>query len=381
MTSLGRPSKDSWIIDATDRQRLVRLCARLSGSYDAADDLAQETLLEAWRHRERLQSPEGYWAWLTAIARNVSMRWIQAQRRERSRAASRGAEDEEPQAELPTPESGLELELERDEVAALLDRALALLPAESRAALVDRYVEGLPQAEIAERLRLSEGAVEARLHRGKLFLRKLLAADLREEAESLGILVPAVPQWQNTRIWCPFCGRRYLEAWIDRGKGIAHYRCAGACVYDGTVIGGGLAEISAGLKSPKVILTHQLLALHEHYARTTAEGGRWCERCRRPVPMAQRPGSPAGCPDGIEITCASCGESDNASIWHLGLDTPAAQRFWKRHPRMTALPGTEVESDGRPALVSGFASADGTARLDVVFDRSTLAVVRTSDGS
>jgi DNA-directed RNA polymerase specialized sigma24 family protein len=33
-----------------ERARLVRLCARLTGNIDVAEDLAQETLFEAWRH-------------------------------------------------------------------------------------------------------------------------------------------------------------------------------------------------------------------------------------------------------------------------------------------------------------------------------------------
>ena len=33
----------------SERRRLVRLCATISGDRDAAEDLAQETLLEAWR--------------------------------------------------------------------------------------------------------------------------------------------------------------------------------------------------------------------------------------------------------------------------------------------------------------------------------------------
>ena len=56
---------------ASERVRLVRLCARLSGSNTAAEDLAQETLLEAWRSREKLSDLEGIAPWLSAIARNI----------------------------------------------------------------------------------------------------------------------------------------------------------------------------------------------------------------------------------------------------------------------------------------------------------------------
>ena len=38
---------------AAQRARLVRLCAQMTGSAEAAEDLAQETLIEAWRLAHR----------------------------------------------------------------------------------------------------------------------------------------------------------------------------------------------------------------------------------------------------------------------------------------------------------------------------------------
>src|ERR1700760_4789414 len=58
-----------------DRKRLVGLCAAISGDADAAEDLAQETLLEAWRHRSKLVAHDGADRWIAAIARNVCLRW------------------------------------------------------------------------------------------------------------------------------------------------------------------------------------------------------------------------------------------------------------------------------------------------------------------
>src|SRR5215469_158186 len=66
---------------AHERGRIVRYCARYTGSADAAEDLAQETLVEAWRHAERLRAPDGMGLWLTAIARNVCRRWRERQQR------------------------------------------------------------------------------------------------------------------------------------------------------------------------------------------------------------------------------------------------------------------------------------------------------------
>ena len=54
---------------ATERPQLVRLCQRLTGDATAAEDLTQETLLTAWRLRERVSTAERLGAWLAEIGR------------------------------------------------------------------------------------------------------------------------------------------------------------------------------------------------------------------------------------------------------------------------------------------------------------------------
>ena len=62
------------IFSQAERERLVRICARLSRSVEAAEDLAQETLLEAWKAQDRLRDSSSRAAWLAGIARNVCLR-------------------------------------------------------------------------------------------------------------------------------------------------------------------------------------------------------------------------------------------------------------------------------------------------------------------
>jgi DNA-directed RNA polymerase specialized sigma24 family protein len=56
------------------RPRLLRL-AQLHGiAADVADDVVQETFVEAWQHLEKLREPERFAAWLDGICRNVCKR-------------------------------------------------------------------------------------------------------------------------------------------------------------------------------------------------------------------------------------------------------------------------------------------------------------------
>lgn len=54
----GTPRLEMDALLPSEWNRLVRLCASLSGNVDTADDLAQETLIEAWRNAEKLQNPD-----------------------------------------------------------------------------------------------------------------------------------------------------------------------------------------------------------------------------------------------------------------------------------------------------------------------------------
>ena len=167
-----------------DQAWLARYCAYHSGDRDAAEDLAQETLVEAWRNHRKLRDLDKSKPWLAAIARNICQRWGRARGREAARLAdttTAAQSESQDQLDLLPDEIDLERDLERGELIALLDRALALLPHDTRDILVAHYVEGLPQAEVAARLGLTENAIAVRLHRGRRALRELLANDLRQD--------------------------------------------------------------------------------------------------------------------------------------------------------------------------------------------------------
>lgn len=81
------PSID--LLFTAERAWLVRTCAMLIRNADAAEDLAQETLLEAWRHQEKLydrgsEQHEERRRWLGAIAHNVCLRWLREENHERA---------------------------------------------------------------------------------------------------------------------------------------------------------------------------------------------------------------------------------------------------------------------------------------------------------
>lgn len=406
---------------AAERARLVRLCAHLAGDPAAAEDLAQETLLLAWRLRDRLTTPGDPQArarWLAAIARNICLRWRRAHSRDRVRLAhlaagplltagapAWSAEGATQVAAglrpspvspsladtLPDDSADLELELERDELADLLDRALALLPSVTRDVLIARFIHDKPQAEVAARLGVSEDVVAQRLHRGKLTLRRLLTTDLRHEAAPYLAISPdapasAEPAWQETRVWCPFCGRHRLLSYVNRDTGDFAMHCAGNCHAGLNVVGmASDPTLVVGLTSPKSLLARHCLALSDSYRRRLAARTDVCPGCGGTATVHLGIAAPAVTDPllahGIAVECPRCGMLDDATAYHLTIDTPQAVAFWRRHPRMRPLPVREIEYAGRPALLTGFESVGDSARLEIVSARDTWQTLHADEGA
>ena len=57
----------------------------------------------------------------------------------------------------------------------------------------------------------NHGSLKKRVERGKLALKRVLTTDLRAEALSFGLIASGAESWQETRNWCPGCGRHRLE--------------------------------------------------------------------------------------------------------------------------------------------------------------------------
>ena len=366
-----------------ERGRLVRLCARLAGDVDAAEDLAQETLLEAWRQAHKLHDPSGYAPWLSAIARNVCLRWGQRRGRELPHLAQpvRGGDgDVWERLNAQADEFDLEVELERHELATLLDRALALLPSDTRTALIERYVEESPLTEIAARLGMSDSGLKARLHRGKLSLRRVLLQQFPGEAAAHGLVDGDTATTEETRIWCPECGQAKLHGIFDRNRGELSFGCprctpgqANGCSWM------RLPEVFQGVKGYRAALSRQAAWIHE-YTRQALKGHLVaCMYCGGPA--AVHMGPPTEVPHavqirrGVHLRCGACHAPAWSSLDSLALSLPEGRQFWRRYPRIHTLPQREIEVDGVAAIVTSYAEYAGRASFDVVFVRNTLDVI------
>jgi RNA polymerase sigma-70 factor (ECF subfamily) len=145
---------------------VYNLCYRMLGDSDAAEDAAQETFLRVFQHIQRYDQKRPFATWLLSIAAHYC---IDRLRRRKLPAFSIDEADEsEAGYELPdTAAPDPEVESIKKEDRNRLQGLLHHLDATDRAAIVMRYWNDLPEAEIAESLNLSVSAVKSRLHRAR----------------------------------------------------------------------------------------------------------------------------------------------------------------------------------------------------------------------
>jgi len=277
-------------------------------------------------------------------------------------------------------------DLERAEVATLVDEALALLPPVTRAALIARYRDEAPQAAVAVRLGLSESAVEARLHRGKLALRRALATALRDDAGP-GDRADCAAGWGDTRLWCPLCGQRHLQGQFNPACGAFALRCPACYPTTGIYCSYEWPDLFQGIRGYKPALGRVMRWANTYYRSALTRGTAPCLGCGHmlPVRRTQAPQVVAALHDrssapGLHVRCERCDTTCSMRLSNLTLYLPQAWQFWRAHPRMRTVPDRVVEADGQAALVTRFQSVTGAAYLDVVTDRATYAVLGAHHG-
>jgi RNA polymerase sigma-70 factor (ECF subfamily) len=145
---------------------LLRVAARLCGSADTAEDLVQETYLQAWRSFHRFEPGTNCRAWLYKILLLTYANHRRTRARQPFLVDLDTAGDSELLVEPPTPDL-----LTADAVRAAFDGLLE--PFRTLVLLVD--VEGLTYREAADALDVPIGTVMSRLSRGRRLLRLQLA--------------------------------------------------------------------------------------------------------------------------------------------------------------------------------------------------------------
>jgi RNA polymerase sigma-70 factor, ECF subfamily len=158
------------------RGELVAYCYRMLGSVHEAEDVVQETMLRAWRARDRYDGTRAsVRTWLYRIAANVCLSALEGRAR-RPLPSGLGAPSDNPAAPLtpaldipwlqPFPDARFDIGVRADMRLALV-AAMQVLPPRQRAVLVLREVLDFSAAEVAVQLGTTVTAVNSALQRAR----------------------------------------------------------------------------------------------------------------------------------------------------------------------------------------------------------------------
>jgi RNA polymerase sigma-70 factor (TIGR02960 family) len=179
------------------RRELLVHCYRMLASYDDAEDLVQETLLRAWRHRDTFAPGSNFRAWLYRIATNACLDFLRRNDRRPSRYepvpgldSGSGAPPTRVPWLQPFPDevvdqapAGDEPDREvagRETIELVFLVAIQHLPPKQRAVLILRDVLDYSAAQAAELLDQSVDGINSALARARSMMREHLPADRAE---------------------------------------------------------------------------------------------------------------------------------------------------------------------------------------------------------
>jgi RNA polymerase sigma-70 factor (ECF subfamily) len=165
---------------------VYRVALRLMGNATDAEDVVQETFLNAFRAIDRFEGRSELSTWLYRIAHNIAM-----MRLRRAEPVFVPVDDPDGADGGPLLPRQLfdwcclpEQDYDSVEARAELERALRELPDGLRSVFVLRELEGLSTEETAAALSLTPEAVKTRLHRARLRLRERLSEYFAERARA-----------------------------------------------------------------------------------------------------------------------------------------------------------------------------------------------------
>jgi RNA polymerase sigma-70 factor, ECF subfamily len=167
------------------RTRVFSMIYNMVHSEQDAWDLAQDSFLKAWKSIKRFRGRSSFYTWIYRIVMNVTIDWLR-----KKQVKGGGAEfddaiqlrEVDPASKTVPKTDALPYEtMERSEIRARIDKAIAQLSPEQRAVILMKEIEEMQYHEIAEALGCSIGTVMSRL----FYARKKLQNLLRDVYENI----------------------------------------------------------------------------------------------------------------------------------------------------------------------------------------------------
>lgn len=166
----GEPDAFNMLVRRWERQ-IYGLTLRMLGRDDEAKDATQETFLSAYRNLSKFRGEAKFSSWIYRIALNICNTKLRGRAKQ---VVSLDEQREESGFEIAADLEELGSNIQQEQVARHVRRALQGLPAEMRQVIIMKEYEGLKFSEIAEILGIPLSTVKTRMYTGLAELRKRL---------------------------------------------------------------------------------------------------------------------------------------------------------------------------------------------------------------
>lgn len=168
--SLRDPNAFGALVDRYQSQFLSRAQAVVRGR-DQAEDVVQETFIRIYRFAPRFNPEEGnFRSWALTILMNVARTHYQKAAKSRMHTAPLLPEHYESLADSEDDAKEGDAAFAKE----VITKALSRAPKEVAEVLSLAFIDGLPHADIAQKLGISTAAVKTRVHRAKAALREVI---------------------------------------------------------------------------------------------------------------------------------------------------------------------------------------------------------------
>jgi RNA polymerase sigma-70 factor (ECF subfamily) len=168
-------------------QRVYTLARRMTGNIEDAEDVTQQTFINALKHLDGFRGDARFLTWLMKIATYAALRLIR-KRQGLPMVSLDAATEPDDDGLVPHPEYIADWRSTPDSLAGneetkrLIDNALENLDEKHRMVFLLRDVEGFSVRETAEAIGISEANTKVRLLRARLQLREQLTRVLGDES-------------------------------------------------------------------------------------------------------------------------------------------------------------------------------------------------------
>jgi RNA polymerase sigma-70 factor (ECF subfamily) len=169
----------------THHRRVYGLCYRFTGNPTDAEDLTQDVFLKVYSNLSSFDSARGsLQVWITTLTRNLLVDNFRRTRNQRATSSLddgwENTEELKPIDRLTARDPSPHESAARQELAKMVQNALARVSVELREAVILRDLQDMDYKEIAQVLGIPEGTVKSRISRGRAELARLLERNKRE---------------------------------------------------------------------------------------------------------------------------------------------------------------------------------------------------------